>query len=196
MIEQLKADGDNRETVQDYFRKVGQLLPNEVVEELPLRFVPFSMKEMSSLVSCIANFESGGEAVRAFEPHWEPEKKPANRPDPEDDGSVDYEPKEDGASGEPWYGVIVPIPRKGQKRDAYLKNPDTIGSLYEQRHGQDEESQASRQRLWGFVNHFEPKPWVKKDGTQMPPSKTDVTFRESLDAFAEWFEQAHPDEKL
>jgi hypothetical protein len=82
------------------------------------------------------------------------------------------------------------------KRDEYLKAPDTIGSLFEARHGNDDEAQAARQRLFGFLNSYEPKGWVKRDGTQMPPSAGDLKFREALDAFGEWFEREHPDEKL
>ena len=63
------------------------------------------------------------------------------------------------------------------------------------RHGNDEESQAARQRLWGFVEHFEAKEWQGRNGL-MPPSATDIKFREALTAFGVWFEQNHPGEKL
>lgn len=88
-----------------------------------------------------------------------------------------------------FFDIVVPVPRKGQKRDEYLKAPDTIRSLYDQRHGTDEESQLARERLYGFLNHFEPKGWTKKDGTQMPASETDHKFREALDAFGEHLEK-------
>lgn len=80
---------------------------------------------------------------------------------------------------------VVPIPYKGQKRDEYLKNPDTIGGLYEAAKGGDTKA---RTRLFGFAEHFEPKGWEKRDGTPMPPSETDKKFREALDAFMEWRE--------
>jgi hypothetical protein len=97
---------------------------------------------------------------------------------------------------QPWYAIIVPLPRKGMKRNDYLNSPDTIGSLWEARHGDDEESQICRQRLWGLVNHYEAKGWVKRDGTQMPPNQVDIEFRKWLDVFAEFFAKNHPDEKL
>lgn len=78
---------------------------------------------------------------------------------------------------------VVPIPYKGQKRDEYLKNPDTIGGLYEAAKGGD--TKASN-RLFGFAEHFEPKGWEKRDGTPMPPSETDEKFRGALDAFMDW----------
>lgn len=81
--------------------------------------------------------------------------------------------------------VIVPVPHKGEKRDSYLKNPDTIGSLYEATKSGDEEAQR---RLFGFVAHYEPEGWVKRDGTEMPPSETDKKFRQALDAFEDWRE--------
>ena len=105
-------------------------------------------------------------------------------------------PAASSASAEPWYSVIVPVPRRGMTRDDYLKNPDTIGSLYERRHGTDEDSQLARQRLWGFVNNYEPKGWTTRDGREMPASKTDIQFRDALNLFAEWFSKTHPDEKL
>ena len=39
------------------------------------------------------------------------------------------------------------------------------------------------QRLWGFVSHYEPKPWTKQDGTVIQPSAADLKCREALDAF-------------
>lgn len=96
-----------------------------------------------------------------------------------------------------WFlDIIVPVPRKGQRRDDYLKNPDTIGSLYDARHGDDDEAQIARQRLFGFVEKYEAKGWVKRDGTQMPPNASDIRFREALDAFKAFFAAEHPDEKL
>lgn len=79
-------------------------------------------------------------------------------------------------------GVIVPIPRKGLKRDEYLKSPDTIGSLYA---ASSDDEEAAR-RLFGFVSNFQPAPWVGRDGKQRPPSDSDVKFREALDRFSEW----------
>lgn len=97
---------------------------------------------------------------------------------------------------ESWRDVIVPVPNKGQKRDEYIKNPDTIGSLFEKRHGDDEEAAMARRRLFGFVNNYVPSPWKKRDGTEVPPSEADVKFREALDRFAEYFSKYHPDENL
>ena len=107
----------------------------------------------------------------------------------------EFDQQEDGQD-QPWFRVIVPVPHKGESRDEYLKHPDTIGSLYAARHGTDDLSQEARQRLWGFVEKYEPKGWTKRDGTQMPASKSDKDFRIALDQFQEWFDKTHPDEKL
>jgi hypothetical protein len=177
MLERLKArpEEPNRQAVEEYFFKVGQLLPTESLEKLELRFVPATTKQMEALASCIANFEAGGEAVMAFEPHTgplEPEAKKAH-----DD--------------EWWREIIVPIPRKGQKRDEYLKNPDTIGSLYDVRH----EDEDARKRLWGFVEHYKPEAREFK-GKVYQPTAADHKFREALDAFGDYFKKQHPDENL
>lgn len=198
MIAALKAGpGDpNRDIVTEYFRKLenpSQLMPNEEVEQLPLRFVPATIGQMTALSEMLTRFGNGDRAQAAFPAHQEPEpakgtEKPAAAPA----APPAKQPKDD----EWWRDVIVPIPHKGQKRDDYLKHPETIGQLYDLRHGQDEESQAARQRLWGFINHYEAKGWTKRDGTEMPPSATDLKFREALDALADWHERNHPDEKL
>lgn len=85
-----------------------------------------------------------------------------------------------------WRDVIVPVPHKGEKKVEYDKNPETIGQLYDAMKEGDQQAQS---RLWGFANHYEPKGWTKKDGTQMPPNKHDKAFREALDAFVEWHEK-------
>lgn len=188
MIEKLLAlpGQENRKICQEYFQKVGQLMDNEQIEDLPLRFVPFSKQELEALINCLSNFEAGGDAVRAFEPHGEAEEKPIEVPRGTDPEEVDED-----ASSEPWYNAIVPVPHKGEKRDAYLKNPDTIGSLFEARH----EDEDARKRLFGFAHNFEPKGWTKRDGTEMPPNKSDIEFREKLDQFMEWYEENHPEEQ-
>ena len=90
----------------------------------------------------------------------------------------------------------MPIPPRGVMKADYLEEPDTIGSLFDQRHEQTADGQEARQRLWGFVEHFEPKPWTKRNGEVVPPSQADHDFRKALDDFAEWFAKNHPDEKL
>lgn len=222
MIRTLKAEEgqENRRIVTEYFQKVkvgatSPLLPTEKLEDLKLCFVPYLMPQFKALSNCIANFEAGGDAVFPFEIagsgalESEPPPKPQGQPPttnlPNSPASATTGPS--GAPTTPktqtpptnpewWRKIVVPIPRKGQKRDEYLKHPDTIGSLFELRHGSDDEAQAARQRLWGFVTNYEPKPWVKRDGTEVPPSAADFKFREALDAFAEFFEREHPGEKL
>lgn len=185
MIAQLEAGpGEpNREFITEFFRKLTWLAPFEKeIEDLELRYVPATMGEMRQLSEKLSEFGNGEQISAPYNPHDEPGKATAPSKTPKED--------------EAWRDVIVPIPPKGMKRADYLKNPQTIGQLFDMRHGDDEESQAARQRLWGFVNHFEAKLWTGNDGKQRPPSDTDVKFRESLDQFAEWFERNHPGEKL
>lgn len=68
--------------VLEYFQKVNQLLPTEILGDLPLRYVPSTRKELEQLVNCIANFEAGGDAVAAFEPHPEEDNVPMDGPTP------------------------------------------------------------------------------------------------------------------
>jgi hypothetical protein len=184
MIKETKADGENRKVVEEYFVKVAQLLPTEQIEDLPLRFVPFSKQELDALINCLSNFEAGGDAVRAFDPHGEADAPAKNVPRRTSDvaGIADEEM---------WYGAIVPIPRKGMKRDEYLKNPDTIGSLYDAR----KDDEDARKRLWGLRKGGEECGWVPKpreyNGKTYQPSEADKKFYLAMKDFAAWYDENH-----
>lgn len=151
-----------------YFIESGIILPTESLNEIPLHHVPTSRGGLARLQAAIDTFKTTGKVEKLTTPAQEL---------PLDDES--------------WRGVIVPIPHRGQKRDEYLKNPDTIGSLFDARHDDDE----SRSRLFGFFHNFTPKPWTGKDGKERPPSDSDKKFRVALDAFGDWFEKNHPEER-
>lgn len=87
MIAALKAGpGEpNREIVTEYFRKLenpAQLMPNEELESLPLRFVPATTKQMAALADKLMAFGNGERAAAAFPAHPEPEgpQKPIEVP--------------------------------------------------------------------------------------------------------------------
>lgn len=196
------------ESLPEYLEKLenpAQLMPGENLQEWPLRFVPWSWPTLRLLLGKLQAFSAGQPAEAAFPAHEEPEpgKAPPPAPAPAPASAKPTGVPRDPSGPPPvpadaeWFmKLVVPIPRKGESRADYLKHPDTIGSLYVMRHGKDEESQAARQRLWGLVEHYEPKPWTKGDGTEMPPSDSDWKFHGALDAFADWFAREHPDEKL
>lgn len=186
---------DVKDLAAEYFSKLQDptpLMPGEALSELPLRFVPNTPTKLKALRSCILQFGNGERAIHAYPYDEMPDPAKAAPAAAPAAPAAPKAPKDDEA----WREVIVPIPRKGMKRDDYLKNPDTIGSLYDLRHGSDDEAAAARQRLWGFTTNFEPKGWTKRDGTTMPASQSDHDFRAALDAFADWFEKNHPGEKL
>lgn len=204
MIEALKARAGepNRGIVTEYFRKLSDptpLAPFEQLEELGLRFVPGTKGQMKALAEKIAEFGNGDRIGWAFPPHPDPKAPtvPGVTTPAQVVPKVVQEAADKAKDPEWWKKVIVPIPHKGEKRDAYLKHPDTLGSLYELRHGQDDEAQAARQRLWGIVeNHSEAKPWTGRDDREHPPSATDIAFAEAVRAFKAWWDINHPDEKL
>lgn len=164
MLEQLS--NVPRELLKQFFITKGFILPTEDLSDWSLSMVPMSNQALDNLR---AEFEN-----------WVNEDP---GPEPDAGGSEDS----GDAELQPWYLAIVPVPRKGMKRDEYIKTPDTIGGLYKAMKGGDED--AGR-RLWGFVNMYEPKGW--KDN---PPSQTDVRFRKDLDAFKAWHDAKHPPEQ-
>lgn len=171
--------------VKEYAIKTGMIMGNELPNDIGLNKLfpsvnwdftveqnkPLVTKDFQALTKAVQTFMDGGEGP----------------PEPEDD--LPMGGTKPAADDEWWWDLIIPVPRKGMKRDEYLKHPDTIRSLYDQRHGDDEDAQIARERLFGFTNHYEPKGWVKKDGTKMPASDSDRKFREALDAFAEYVEK-------
>ena len=203
MLAQLNArPGEaNRAFITEFFQKAGMLLPTEGLDDLPLRWIPATAGQMRDLGLRIAEFGNGEPAIQPYPPNGEPPtaKTTVTNPTPAKNAVAvprDTQPAPPDHPEDWFFKIVVPVPRKGQKRDDYLKHPDTIGSLFDLRHGDDEESQAARQRLYGFVHNFEAKGWVKRSGEKMPPSQTDRDFRAALDAFSEWYEHHHPDEKL
>lgn len=184
-----------QELALEYFQKAGILLPNETLADFPLRWLPLFPVELAALKEALTNFGNGADAVKPYQPHELPSEVTKAKAAPASYGQkaektvtpkVDKPGSAPGKDPEWWREVIVPIPHKGEKRADYISNPDTIGSLYDQcKQGIEE----ACKRLYGFVGHYEPKGWQKRDGTQMPPSDTDLNFRAALDAFAEWHEK-------
>lgn len=208
---QIEPGQSGHDIALDYFRKVSQLLPNEQLDLLPLRYVPLSKSQLTALKDRLQAFAEGEAPIRAFDPNDEhlappparkPEAPPTSKPVevPRDPPPAKPAPptRPPGASQDPewWRDMIVPIPPKGLSRAVYMEDPQTIGELFDLRHEQTADGAAARTRLWGFVNHFQPKSWTKRNGEEMPPSDADIAFRQALDSFADWFAKNHPDEKL
>lgn len=173
-----------RERSTQFLIDLAWLLPTEKMEDMDVKYAPRTKEEYIAFLAKLTAWAASGKAVKPYEPHYEGES-----PLPKAEEHIGM------ASAEPWYGFIIPVPHKGEKREEYLKHPETIGQLYEKRHGTDEESQAGRQRLWGFVNHYEARGRDFK-GKHYPPSESDIKFREMLDQFADWFQKNHPEEEL
>lgn len=114
MIKNLMAGPGqgNRDISTEYFRKVAQLLPNEAVEDLPLRFVPTTKEQMEALSLAIAGFAAGDEAKIVMAPNTleAPEKPRAADDRPRTTGtiqSVSEKPGEKNGKTYVRYGVKV-----------------------------------------------------------------------------------------
>jgi len=196
-------NGEGQDAIQRalrYFIQAGAILPSESLLDIPLHWIPTTQSQFRDLGVLIAKMVDTDKADR---PAWVSKaptnapkaapKPPLNEPSEdafnpvdEDEPPATQEPLPlTDAQSEPWYDVVVPVPRKNQKRDDYMKNPDTIGSLYEARHDDED----ARKRLWGFVSHYEPKGWTGRDGKERPPSEADKKFRQALDDYADYAEK-------
>lgn len=190
MIKELKAglDGENRLIVTEYFQKLRDptpLAPFEHIEDLKLIFVPGSVGQMKALAAKIRDFENGLDPTFAFPPHPEPNDKPKPK------AAADPAPRQETAKDPEWWrDVIIPVPHKGQKRDDYMKHPDTIGGLFEKRH----EDEQARNRLFGFAYNWQPEPRTFR-GKTYEPTAADLRCRDALDAFVDWYKANHPEEQ-
>lgn len=203
MIVQLK---DSLSLAHEFFVKAGCILETEKLEDLPLRFVPVTRRQFQALQNALAGFGNGEEALLPYAPNPEAEssqksggtlaattsqgrKSAATNPPPQKPADrVDKSPSVESAKAkdpEWFFKVICPIPNKGQKRDDYLKKPDTILSLYRRMKEGDE---GAQKRLWGFAKHWAPT--ERQVGNKIyQPSAEDLAFREALDAFCDWEEK-------
>ncbi len=195
---------EDHKVLTEFFVKIGWLLPNsETVEDLALRYVPITKRQADTLSNCFKNFKDGGDAVAPYPPNPSkpvltgndaagPEKPrlattlvpvPGTHP-------ADYQKPRDP---EWWRDIICPIPPRGVPRDKYLRDPDTVGSMYDDRHNEE-----TARRLFGFIAHFEvKKSWTGNDGKERPNSAaqiaTDTLFREALDACADYHDKHEGD---
>ena len=179
------------EQMNQFCIDLGWLMPNEGLKDLDLRFVANTPAKLKAFKNCLDNWMANGDTVQPYD---------CPIPDPKDKKPVEVPLKEAPGFGsedqEPWFNVIVPIPRKGMKRDEYLRNPDTIGSLYDLR----KDDETARKRLWGLRKGGEECGWVPKprefNGKIYQPSDADKAFYKALKQFADWYDENHNDEKL
>lgn len=86
----IKAMEPARELAQEFFTKLDWLLPTEALEDLDLRYVPSTVREMKILQERLTEFGNGEQAGKPYEPHWESEAKPVP-PLPKPDKAKDAE---------------------------------------------------------------------------------------------------------
>jgi hypothetical protein len=133
------------------------LLPTEVLMDWPLARVPVSKQALSELITQFAA--------------WQKKVGPRGADGPD--------------FSEPFWNVICPIPRKGQKRTEYLQSPDTIKSLYL---AAKDGIEDARKRLFGFANNWQPEA-REYNGKTYPPTTEDHAFRKALDDYLAFREQ-------
>lgn len=179
----------------EYFRTLANptvLLPNETLEDVPLKWVPITTRQMWQLKERIKGFGNGEVAEHPYPPNPRPETAPQAQPPAAKTGDSKPKPHiEQTKAKDPewWRDVICPVPPKGMKRDQYMKAPQTVGWMYDNRH----DSEVNR-RLFGFVMNFTVnKTWVNGAGQTVMRDQTrvdaDTLFREALDACHDYAEK-------
>jgi ribosomal protein S27AE len=184
----IRKLGDQQRSAVEYFRKLEKpnvLLPNEGLESIPLEFVPVNRQQFDALMIKLKAFTDGGPPEHAFQPNPLPEEEKKRRAAAKPKTPPPAKPEPKKRDPEWFWDVICPIPRKGMKRDEYLKHADTIGTLYRDAKAGNNDMQK---RLWGFANHWQPEARTAGDRTY-PVTEADKLFREGLDAFLEWHEK-------
>jgi hypothetical protein len=79
-IKALKADAEPlRKFVTEFLQKAGVLMPNNTIDEWPLRYVPATPEELAQVLKAIQAFEAGEEAKFPFQ-HQEPGDPPKPKP--------------------------------------------------------------------------------------------------------------------
>lgn len=174
-----------RQLASQFLIDLSWMLPTETLETMELRYVPINKEQYIAFIAKLTNYGVTGKAEKPYEPREIPKAATAAKTEPA------KAPKDD----EWWRDIIIPMPRKGMKKADYDKHPDTIGSLYELRHGSDDEADEARKRLWWLAKEWEPKSREFK-GKIYEPTAADHKCREALDAFCDWWEKNHPEEKL
>jgi hypothetical protein len=176
-----------RGAINAYFRKIGKLLPTEEIEALSLQYCPMTGEQIRMTVGVILElWVNGKEVALPFTPH-----------DPKAPGKAVTQPAASPVTSPPshpeafWDAVFI-IPRKGTKRDEYMKNPDTIGSLYDAAHGNGDQDAAKR--LFGTAHHWKPEARTYK-GKTYQPTEEDHAFRKHLDDFLDWHEKHKDDSR-
>jgi hypothetical protein len=150
------------EDVLKYAQESGIIMPTESLADWPLHQVPTTKQDLDKLVSAM------GSAI-------------LGEPDPAGGGDD---------RTEPWWDVIITLPRAGTKRAEYLKSPDTIRSLYDAQKAGDRDA---GKRLWGAANYWKLEPWIDSYGNEHAPSEADQASRAALDQFLEYERQKHPE---
>jgi hypothetical protein len=95
-LEQL---GDERERVHLWLIEVGWIMPNEGIEDLPLRYVPNSKTQLADLLFAATELAMAGNVVKPYEANGVPEGAKA----PESQSG------EEDAANEPWRAFQMPF---------------------------------------------------------------------------------------
>lgn len=161
------------------------LLPTESLEDLKLEDLKALVNNWSEVYPKIEEWVQQNPAMDEDQiPGAEVLTREAPDPAIEEpqEGEFDIKKRVDS---EWFWEIIIPVPIKGMKRDEYLQQPETVRSLYEKVHDDED----SRKRLWWLTKHWDPQPREWK-GKIYNPTEADKKCREALDAFAEWHDKS------
>lgn len=167
----------------DWATSTGAITMKQRLSELPAEKAPRSKKAFDDLMKDMQASKSLGVMQELAENY-----DAAHLDDQLPGAEIETE------TNESWRDIIITIPRKGMKRDDYLKEPDTIGSLYDAIHD-DKEAQG---RLWWLVEKWQPTDtWTDKEGKQRLRKDGEIAadrqLRAALDEFKAWHDAKKAD---
>ena len=155
-VQQVEGAGLTNEFLA-YGIDKGCIMPNEGMEDWSLSKVPTSRPDYLKLTKLVEDYSLGKSGLA-----------------PEQKGDADF--------SEAFWDVIITVPRKGMKKADYIREPDTIKSLYCATKTGDEDAQN---RLFGMANKWKPEPY-EYNGKTYQPSDADHKCRAALDNFLSW----------
>lgn len=106
LLEVLTENGDLATWSREFFEKVGAILPNESLEDVPLSHVPVTAEQKDALMRAIGEFGSGEEARLPYPLNLVTFRKEAEKAQPK---NASTDPSDPNSPQAPWRSFPMPF---------------------------------------------------------------------------------------